>query len=460
MLVYINAIRTDLTFNDIPGFVRLLGDPDTNISAATETGFTGEVAFNSLMVTLVATSVNLSYVDSDGGLILAGGSDLSFDLYIDRTPSDFTLPDAQFAFEGLDVGALVTAIAQEYSGEVPLTVPTLLGAEILALNLSDDADVMDMTWDGAPFNPATGSRFELAAGNDVFYDGHNSNVIMGRQGSDIIYGRGGADLIDGGLGLNSLYGGGGDDAILGGPQFDLIYGQEGDDHIANRGGRDTIYGGDGDDSIRGSNSGEFIFGGAGNDSINGKLGIDLIYAGDGDDYINGSSGRDVLYGGDGADWIAGGNGRDFVSGGLGDDFVSAGRGSDTVMGGLGDDYIGGGSHRDRIYGGSGNNTLSGNGGFDLLYAGRGNNIMTGGIGADDFIFSDRSQTNLITDFEAGRGSEDIILRSVSAITSYEDLIENHIRQDGSDVVIENGEGLVIRLNNTLLTDLTEDNFLF
>jgi len=39
-------------------------------------------------------------------------------------------------------------------------------------------------------------------------------------------------------------------------------------------------------------------------------------------------------------------------------------------------------------------------------------------------------------------------------------MENHIWQDGSDVVIETDEGLLIRLNDTDLADLTEDNFLF
>ena len=53
-----------------------------------------------------------------------------------------------------------------------------------------------------------------------------------------------------------------------------------------------------------------------------------------------------------------------------------------------------------------------------------------GMGADGFVFSDLSQFSIIAGFEAGRGSEDIILRKVTTVTSEADLMESHIRQDG------------------------------
>ena len=147
-------------------------------------------------------------------------------------------------------------------------------------------------------------------------------------------------------------------------------------------------------------------------------------------------------------------------GGNGHDRLYGGRQNDILYGGNGDDGLFGDSGADRIYGGRGDENIAGGGGFDQIVVGAGRSTLTGGKGADDFIFIDGIGSHTIVDFEAGRASEDIILRRVTEITSYDDLVTNHMTQDGADVVIDDGAGLTIRLRNVSLSALNAEDFIF
>lgn len=182
--------------------------------------------------------------------------------------------------------------------------------------------------------------------------------------------------------------------------------------------------------------------------------------GNGHDRLYGGRQNDILYGGNGDDGLFGDSGADRIYGGRGDENIAGGAGRDRIFGGDGDDRLSGGSDRDRIFTGEGVDFIYGGGGFDQIVVGAGRSTLTGGKGADDFIFIDGIGSHTIVDFEACRASEDIILRRVTEITSYDDLVTNHMTQDGADVVIDDGAGLTIRLRNVSLSALNAEDFIF
>jgi len=79
---------------------------------------------------------------------------------------------------------------------------------------------------------------------------------------------------------------------------------------------------------------------------------------------------------------------------------------------------------------------------------------------DSFEFNNGDEANTITDFEARNAGEKINLSGVSQITDYTDLMNNHLNDVGPDAVITDGLGLSITIENTMMSDLIEDNFLF
>ncbi|PCH67723.1 MAG: hypothetical protein COC12_11085 [Rhodobacteraceae bacterium] len=64
------------------------------------------------------------------------------------------------------------------------------------------------------------------------------------------------------------------------------------------------------------------------------------------------------------------------------------------------------------------------------------------------------------DFDATNNKEDIDLRQLSTINSYQSLKNNFMDADGLDVVIDDGAGVVIRLVGVDLADLGKGDFLF
>ena len=242
-----------------------------------------------------------------------------------------------------------------------------------------------------------------------------------------------------------------DDTFFAGDGNDSIYGNDGDDHLDGGAGNDTLRGSNGDDNLMGS---------GGDDSCLEMLETTPWGGGNGHDRLYGGRQNDILYGGNGDDGLFGDSGADRIYGGRGDENIAGGAGRDRIFGGDGDDRLSGGSDRDRIFTGEGVDFIYGGGGFDKIVVGAGRSTLTGGKGADDFIFIDGIGSHTIVDFEAGRASEDIILRRVTEITSYDDLVTNHMTQDGADVVIDDGAGLTIRLRNVSLSALNAEDFIF
>ncbi|MEO1674198.1 MAG: S8 family serine peptidase [Pseudomonadota bacterium] len=336
------------------------------------------------------------------------------------------------------------------------------------------------------------------AGFDSIDGGGNDDMIIGQAGDDTITGGDGDDDIVGDSGADQIFGGLGNDTIFAGSASDLVEGGAGFDDLSGGALNDTIDGGDQDDTIAGNAGMDSLLGGQGNDVINGGAAADFANGGTGNDTLIGVSDNDTLIGGDGNDSLVGNAANDFLSGGAGNDIINAGVGDDQVDGGTGDDTIEGGSDQDVINGGAGNDvitdssgadtidggdgndninsgnladsvmgaagndTLDGRVGDDRLDGGTGDDLLTGGSGDDTFIFAGFFGDDVITDFAAGAGSDDVIdLSGVGGITDFADLMANHLTTDAvtGDALITNG-GDTIRLAGVAVGDLVSTDFIF
>ncbi len=399
------------------------------------------------------------------------------------------------------------------------TVTGTGGANIINTGTGDDTvnggngrDVVNLgagndTYSDTAQNDANGRDIvNGGAGNDTINGGGGNDTLNGGDGNDLIFGANGFDIINGGNGFDTIFGGNGNDTVNGGNGRDVTDLGDGDDtytdtaqndafgrDIVNGGnGNDTINGGGANDTLSGDNGNDTIFGGNGFDTINGGDGFDELNGGNGNDTVNGGNGRDVANLGDGDDTysdtaqndangrdiVNGGNGNDNINGGGGNDtlngedgndtifgangfdILNGGTGFDTLFGGNGGDTVNGGLGNDTLFGGNGNDTLNGGGGDDELTGGAGNDILTGGFGNDEFIFANGFGNDTIVGFAANNNLEDINLSAVSAIVNFVDLVNNHMTQSASDVIIDTGTGDTITVLNVNIADMNFADFIF
>lgn len=327
-------------------------------------------------------------------------------------------------------------------------------------------------------------------GDDGVYTGEGADSIIGTSGNDTIdagyYGddtllaAGDTDIVNGGVGDDSIktgaasdvaYGDLGNDTIDAGKGSDTIYAGH-DDDVAIAGlGNDSVDGGDGNDSIRGDVGNDVLWGSAGDDTVLGGTGNDELLGHEGNDLLNGGSGIDTIYGladadtligGDGADYLDGGTEDDSVNGGLGNDSLIAGdgndvlvggSGADTLGGGLGDDTLNGGSGLDRLNGGAGNDSIIGGIGNDIINAGTGDDVINGSSGSDVFIFASGDGHDTINGF--ANNIDTLNLSSVTQVTGWLDLQNNHATQVGADVVLDWGTD-TITIKNVTIAQLQDD----
>ncbi|GHG80826.1 calcium-binding protein [Pseudodonghicola xiamenensis] len=169
--------------------------------------------------------------------------------------------------------------------------------------------------------------------------------------------------------------------------------------------------------------------------------------------------NDTYAGQAGDDILLGGLGRDKLMGGGGDDWLAGGAQADRLFGNAGADALSGGDGNDRLNGGGGADKLSGGAGRDILDGGAGRDILSGGGGKDLFKFNSKSGKDVILDFNANSGREDIDLSAVKAIRNFFDLSHNHMEQLGADVVISAGR-FELTLVAVDIDDLGRGDFLF
>ena len=315
---------------------------------------------------------------------------------------------------------------------------------------------------------AVDDLIQLGRENDTLNSGGGNDTIIAGDGDDHIVLGAGADLGVGEEGNDYLSGWGGNDTLLGGDGDDSLSGFEGADEIDGGNGNDVMVGGAGDDllkaragvdTVRGGLGDDVIFGDHGDDDLTGEDGNDTVHGGEGSDRIVGLGGLDILLGGEGDDFVFGGSERDTLIGDGGNDTLLGGEDNDNIAGDGGSDRLLGGTGDDSLHGGEGTDVIFGGSGGDLIEGGEGNDILFGGDGSDEFVFSQFHGQDTIADFSS---SDDQISISGSyeiRPRSFQELI-NAARQIGNDVIIETGPRSSIRLKETSLSDLEEEDFLW
>jgi Ca2+-binding RTX toxin-like protein len=337
------------------------------------------------------------------------------------------------------------------------------------------------------------------------------NVLTGNAANNMLDGRGGADTLRGGNGNDTYYVNHlGDRVVETGTGIDRVFAAISYTLNANidnatltgtarnlTGNRldNTLIGNASDNRLDGMDGADRMFGGAGNDTyvINHRYdrvvesggGVDRVFTSFTyimnagienatltgtargltgnrlDNILVGNASDNRLDGLGGADRMSGGAGNDtYIVNHGGDRVVESGGGIDRVFANLTYTLDAGiekatltgiargltGNRLDnRLMGNAADNRLDGMGGADR---------MTGAAGEDVFVFRNGHGRDIITDFDARGAAHDLLnLRDLSAITSFRDLIDNHARQYGDDVVISTGNGNAIRLQNVAISDL-------
>lgn len=285
----------------------------------------------------------------------------------------------------------------------------------------------DLLTGGAGFDSINGN-----AGNDTLYGGADNDTLRG-EGDD--------DLLGGGQGNDSMFGGDGNDKVFGSFGDDTGFGGTGNDTLGGFDGNDSLSGEDGNDEVWGARGNDTISGGEGNDTVGGSLG---------NDNVTGDGGDDELWGADGNDVLSGGSGIDSVGGGRDDDTVNGGDGNDQVFGGLGNDMVMGDGGDDQVYGAAGDDTIDGGAGNDTLFAGGGVDVIIFSTGNDLARFVNMAE-------------DSVDLSAVASITDFADLTnpgQNHLSEVNGSVVISDGAGNSLTLENVTQASLVADDFIF
>ena len=276
-----------------------------------------------------------------------------------------------------------------------------------APGLSEQGSVQD---DSGTYN-AIANDFENVIGtgyDDVIFGNAQNNVLMGGAGDDVLHPFGGDDFVDGGAGTDTL----------------LLNGFGKSVAVDMKAGTAAF-----SDGTGGTNTFVNI------ENVNGSsVAGDEIKGDHNDNVLNGLGGDDTLLGGGGDDHLIGGDNVDTAR------------------------AIAEGTNADVLKGGGGNDTLDGGAGNDKLYGGKGNDIHTGGEGADQFIFNNGGGVDVILDFNFAEDM--IVFSSMSAITDYADMTQNHMTQNGNDVVIDDYSGTSVVMQDTYIADLDAGNFMF
>ena len=327
-------------------------------------------------------------------------------------------------------------------------------------------------------------------GNDTIFGSDGDDILLGGNDDDQLRGNGGDDVINGGAGTDratyyyatgavnvslatgTATGADGADTLIsiedadGSNGFgDVLAGNLLNNRINGLNGNDTIYGANGNDTLIGDDGNDLLFG-AGSANGTNTVNTDRLDGGTGSDTLYGSDGQDTLIGGDGDDFLFGNGGDDILNGGTGIDRVSyfyansavnvnlatntatGGDGTDTLAqieraeGSNFADVLTGNALDNALFGNNGNDTIDGGNGNDFILGDAGDDDLTGGAGFDRFVFADGFGDDVINDFDS-HNAEDIDLRNVSAITSFADLMVNHLFNSGGEAMIVVGSSSIL-----------------
>ncbi|MEH2536613.1 MULTISPECIES: beta strand repeat-containing protein [unclassified Bradyrhizobium] len=131
-------------------------------------------------------------------------------------------------------------------------------------------------------------------------------------------------------------------------------------------------------------------------------------------------------------------------------------GHDTITGGV--NGVFGSNFGDTLTGSSGNDFLNGNGGNDTINGGGGADNLFGGVGADTFVYATGGGSDFVGDFNRGQGDR-IDLTGMAGIYSLAD-VQSRASQQGSNTLIDFGNGDTITLANIAVGSLVASDFVF
>ena len=375
------------------------------------------------------------------------------------------------------------------------------GAGADALDGGADVDVADYgsSFAGVAVDLRSGTGFGGHAEGDTLV---NIEAVNGSRHDDRLRGDDAVNRLNGGAGDDSISAGGGRDTLIGGAGADLLNGGSGDDtawYLSSAEGvqvnllTGVSTGGDAEgDRLRNV---EHLLGSKHDDVLTGDDGVNRLNGDCGDDLLDGGAGNDRLIGGCGADQLIGGEGTDMadystarsgvtvsldarweaafgtdaavqashethddhgghlaaVNDATGDTFDSV----EGVQGSDFDDRITGDDGANRLLGGAGDDVIAGGAGRDTLGGGTGVDRLTGGEGFDLFLF-DGSATDVVTDFEAGKGLGDRLYVARLGVT-FEEL---GLADTDAGVEVTVGDHGAVLLQGVLAGDLVADDFVF
>ena len=140
--------------------------------------------------------------------------------------------------------------------------------------------------------------------------------------------------------------------------------------------------------------------------------------------------------------------------------------SENAWTGSGADSIIGNRARNVLRGVAGNDMLQGLAGNDYLSGGAGNDKLYGGSAADQFQFvqianSNDSSTGADTVMDFSTSSGDVVyLKGNSSITSWFDLLANHLVQTTAGAMIRAADGSTMLLSGVSVASLQDNDFFF
>jgi Ca2+-binding RTX toxin-like protein len=197
-----------------------------------------------------------------------------------------------------------------------------------------------------------------------------------------------------------------------------------------------------DEAIRGTQK---------NNTLVGTAGDDVMLGLGGDDTLDGRGGADELNGGNGSDTASYASAREKLVADLAHSVKNSGDA-------MGDSYIG----IENLVGSKFADKLSGNGRANEIDGGKGNDTLLGGADRDVFVFGAKYGKDTIADFDAkGPDHDSIDLSGAVGISHFKDLIQDHLKDTGDDLIITAADGSKLVLEDiSAIKDLVKADFLF
>jgi Ca2+-binding RTX toxin-like protein len=344
--------------------------------------------------------------------------------------------------EGQAVFAEVNGVASQVN---------LTNVETISISAGDGADAIN----AASYAGSPALVIDAGAGSDTVIGGHGGDSIVGGNGDDLIDGGQGPDTIDAGAGDDTVVWnpGGGSDVIDGGKGFDTL--QFNTSNVSENievldfGGHATVTRDVGGVTMDLDNVEKISFGGPGG-------GADHFFVSD----LSGTDVKEVDIDFGAPDGVT--DTASLTGQAGGDRITITGDGAATVVKGLAAEvHVSDGEAVDRIS----INALDGNDSLDATAFGAGAVLqLTGGAGSDRFVFGSTPGANIkVTDFQAHGLDPDadlVVLKGFADHSFADAVAHGHIVQSGADVVIFDGLGPTVTLQNTQLASLHANDFLF